>query len=100
MTNNITVPKFVEALIHVETRTFVGYQGQLRRVADLLACSLRETQCFAKKHAKEIGEAMGKLVEYTGADYDASGRGAFGRLGGGRRAHYSRAHLSINELKR
>lgn len=92
---SLTVEQFAKVLVEVETKTRIGANGQLKRVAELLEKSLREVQAFAKKHAVEIGKALGKKVEYRASDYDASGRGAFGRLGGGRKAHYSPAHLYV-----
>jgi len=51
-----------------------------------------------RKYGAIFARAVGaKTVDFTGAEYAASGRGVFGRLGGGRRAKYNAAGVSFKE---
>jgi hypothetical protein len=61
--------------------------GRLDDVFDRFAHELpkRRIQSLLKKYPEEIAQRAGvKRLMYTGAEYIASGRGPFGRYGGGR----------------
>lgn len=51
-----------------------------------------------RKYGAVFARAVGaKTVDFTGAEYAASGRGAFGRLGGGRHGKYNAAGVIFKE---
>ena len=51
--------------------------------------SQREVCAVFRNHMGLINEVLGTTYRYVGASYSNSGRGAFGRLGGGQRGHYN-----------
>jgi len=60
------------------------------RVRELLVpMSQREVCAVLRTHMVLINSVLGTTYRYVGASYAPSGRGAFGRLGGGHRGHYS-----------
>jgi len=58
--------------------------------------SVREMSAICRHHLDKVAAHLGGIaLSYRKGEYEGSGRGAFGRLSGGRRAHYSKPGLVI-----
>jgi len=69
---------------------------RLDKSAERTVGSTRTVYSIARRYPSELAHALGwNSGEYEGSSYAASGCGAFGRLGGGRRAHYNEPTLRL-----
>ena len=60
--------------------------------------TVEDAKALFRKYGAVFARAVGaKTVDFTGAEYAASGRGAFGRLGGGRHGKYNAAGVIFKE---
>lgn len=68
----------------------------LESVSSRVPGGKKVTYAIARRYPNEIAEAIGaKAGAYRKAEYTSSGRGAFGRLGGGGKSHYSHPFLVL-----
>jgi len=84
-----------EALVLRNERNAAG--GHIGLSIDDLSsrCCLTSRQFGAvcRSSLDKVNEILGTSYRYSGSDYNASGRGAFGRLGGGRGGQYVKPSL-------
>lgn len=74
-----------------------GYRsGQIEWLRQGSPLSTRQFATVCRSHLGEISALLGGTrLSYCKGEYTPSGRGAFGRLGGGNRGYYSKPCLLI-----
>lgn len=74
-----------------------GYRcGDFEWLAQRSPLTVRQFSAICRHHLSKVSALLdGLQLRYNKSDYTPSGRGAFGRLGGGRRGYSSKASLSI-----
>jgi len=75
----------------------VGNPVTMETVIAVCPVSRRSVQALFMTAWEEIAAAAGLTIRYFPSDgYQPSGNGAFGRLGGGARASYNGARISVS----